>query len=106
MGNVWLVLCNVPDVEIAKSIATKLVESHAAACVSIGGRIQSIYRWQGALEEADEVQLTIKINSANYEAVETIIRANHPYQLPEILAVPVVQGLTAYLDWVCDKSNP
>ncbi len=106
MGNVWLVFCNVPDMEIAKSIATKLVESRAAACVSIGARIQSIYRWQGALEEADEIQLTIKINSANFEAVETIIRTNHPYQLPEILAVPVVKGLTAYLEWVSDESNP
>ena len=106
MASVWLVLCNVPDVETARSIATKLVESRAAACVSIGSRIQSIYRWQGAIEAADEVQLTIKIDSANYDMVETIIRANHPYQLPEILAVPVTRGLPAYLDWVSAESNP
>jgi periplasmic divalent cation tolerance protein len=84
----------------AETIAAALVERRLAACVQISGPILSRYRWQGALETAEEWVCTIKTTQAGYEAVERAIRELHPYQVPEILATPVVAGNPAYLEWL------
>ncbi len=95
-----LVLTNCPDEESANAIALALVEERLAACVNILPRVQSIYRWEGAVESATEIPLLIKATAANYSALETAIRDRHPYTVPEIIALPVERGLPAYLDWI------
>jgi len=95
-----LVFTNLPDAESARALATTLVEQRVAACVSVLAPCQSIYRWEGKLEEAEEVTLLIKTSAARYAALEEAIRAYHPYELPEIVAVRVEKGLPDYLAWV------
>lgn len=95
-----LILTTAPDQETAKQLAKSLVEQRLAACVNILPQINSVYEWEGKLEISDESLLLIKSTQRNYPAVERTLRAIHPYELPEILAVPVEQGLQDYLDWV------
>ena len=100
-----LVLTNCPDEESANAIALALVEERLAACVNILPRVQSVYRWQGAVESATEIPLFIKSTAANYPALEATIRNRHPYQVPEIIALPVTHGLSAYLDWIARETT-
>jgi periplasmic divalent cation tolerance protein len=100
-----LVLTNCPDEESANAIALALVEARLAACVNILPRVQSIYRWQGAVESATEIPLFIKSTATNYPALEAAIRDRHPYQVPEIIALPVERGLPAYLDWIATETT-
>lgn len=102
---VLLIFTNLPDAASAESLASYLVEERLAACVSILAPCRSVYRWQGAVEQAGEVPLLIKSTAAGYAALETAIRARHPYELPEIIAVPVTHGLPAYLDWVGSETG-
>lgn len=95
-----LVLTNCPDETSANAIALAVVEAGLAACVNILPRVQSIYRWQGSVESATEIPLLIKTTAANYAALETAISERHPYEIPEIIALPVERGLPAYLNWV------
>jgi periplasmic divalent cation tolerance protein len=95
-----LIFTNLPDSESALRLAQKLVESRCAACVNVLSGCTSVYHWQGVTETAEEVPVLIKTRSSLYEAVEQAIRAHHPYEVPEIIAVPVTQGLPAYLEWV------
>jgi len=99
-----LVLTNCPDEETANSIALAVVEAKVAACVNILPRAQSIYRWQGAVESATEIPLFIKSTAANYPALEKLIAGLHPYETPEIIALPITQGLPAYLNWVAAET--
>ena len=99
-----LVLTNCPDEETAKSIALAVIEAQLAACVNILPRVQSIYRWQGAVESATEIPLFIKSTAANYPALEKLIGELHPYEIPEIIALPITQGLPAYLNWVAAET--
>lgn len=87
----------------ARKIARALVEERLAACVQIIGPLTSVYRWQGAVEEAEEYLCLAKTRPDAYPRVEAAIRAAHPYEVPEILAVPVVAGSRAYLDWLADE---
>lgn len=100
-----LVLTNCPDADCAEAIATALVEAGLAACVNILAPARSVYRWQGAVERASEVPLLIKTTAARYAALEAAIRAGHPYELPEIVAVPIDRGLPAYLRWLADETG-
>ena len=102
-----LILSTVPDRETAHHLAAALVEQRLAACVNLLPQVTSVYEWQGRLEQSEEILLLIKTTKHNYPAVESVLRAKHPYELPEILAVPVEQGLTDYLDWVerCTKTD-
>lgn len=101
-----LVITNLPDAEAARLLASALVEQRLAACVNILAPCTSVYRWQGTIETATEVPLLIKTTTARYDALEAAIRAKHPYELPEILAVPVASGLPAYLGWVAEETTP
>jgi periplasmic divalent cation tolerance protein len=99
-----LVLTNCPDETTANAIALALVEEKLAACVNILPRVQSIYRWQGAVESASEIPLLIKSTVGRYAELEAAIRARHPYEVPEIIALPITQGLPAYLNWVATET--
>ena len=105
MQTALLVLTNCHDEESANAIALALVEARLAACVNILPRVQSVYRWQGAVESATEIPLFIKSTAANYPALEATIRNRHPYQVPEIIALPVTHGLSAYLDWIASETT-
>lgn len=105
MTDVLLVLTTLPDAATAQDIARSLVEAGHAACVSIGAPVRSIYTWQGTIEDAAEVPLAIKTTVAAYGALESALRALHPYDLPEIIALPVDRGLPAYLQWVGDMTT-
>ena len=99
-----LVLTNCPDEATANAIALALVEEKFAACVNILPRVQSVYRWQGAVESASEIPLLIKSTVGRYAELEAAIRARHPYDVPEIIALPITQGLPAYLNWIATET--
>ncbi len=94
------ILTTLPDPTSARQLARRLVEERLAACVNVLDGCTSVYRWQGAVEEASEVVLVIKTVQDRYAALETFLRQQHPYELPEIIALPIAQGLPEYLDWV------
>ncbi len=95
-----LVLTHCPDPGSAEKIAALLIERHLAACVNIGSPTHSLYHWQGKIENAREIPLQIKTTAQRYSEVEACIRANHPYELPEVIAVPLSAGLAGYLEWL------
>lgn len=95
-----LILCTCPDNQVAEQLATSLVEQRLAACINIIPGLTSIYRWQGKLEKGTEVLLLIKSTQDRYAAVESAIRQQHPYELPEIIAVTLDEGLPDYLRWI------
>jgi periplasmic divalent cation tolerance protein len=95
-----LVLCNCPDRGVALDMANRLIEQGLAACVNISGPVTSVYKWKGALETTKETTLLIKTTRERYTDLEREMVARHPYELPEIFAVPVERGLSGYLDWV------
>jgi periplasmic divalent cation tolerance protein len=99
-ANVILVLSSCADEAEAGRIAKELVEAGLAACVSQLPGISSTYRWQGSVQTSREVVLLIKTVAANFEALRARLQHLHSYELPEIIAVPVVQGSPAYLEWV------
>lgn len=105
MSGVLLVLTNLPGRAEAEAVAQRLVESRVAACVNILGECTSVYRWQGRVEQAGEVPLLIKTTQSAYAALEAELRACHPYELPEIIALPVSAGLPAYLQWVKEETE-
>jgi periplasmic divalent cation tolerance protein len=98
--NALLVLTNLPDRETAERLAGALVEQRVAACVNVLAPCGSVYRWKGAVQREEEHPVLIKTTAERYPALEAAIRAAHPYELPEIIAVPIERGLPAYLAWV------
>jgi len=95
-----LVLTNLPDADSAERISRQLVEQRLAACVNILAPCTSVYRWNDAIETASEIPLLIKTTRARYPALQAALTTAHPYELPEIVAVPLHEGLPAYLAWV------
>ena len=106
MSEVVLLLTNLPDEASAQTLAAHLVEHRLAACVNRLAPCHSTYRWQGRVETALEVPLLIKTTREQYAAVEAVVTEMHPYDVPELIAVPVIVGLPAYLDWVREESTP
>ncbi len=107
MTQLIVTFCTCPDKDTAEKIARLLVEANLAACVNILPNITSVYSWKGQVESAEEHLLIIKLPHAGYQALETTIRNNHPYELPEIIAVPVANALPEYINWIlsCHASN-
>jgi len=95
-----IVLTTCPDAASAERLARILVEEGLAACVNILPPMRSIYRWKGKIEDASELLLVIKSAAARFPDIRDRLRALHPYELPEIIAVPIVDGLPAYLAWL------
>ena len=100
-----LILTNLPDLARAEKLAHALIESRAAACVNVLAPCRSIYRWQGKIETAAEIPLLIKTTRAAYPRVEEIVRAQHPYDVPELIATPITHGLPDYLDWLATETE-
>jgi periplasmic divalent cation tolerance protein len=100
-----LVLTNLPDRAAAEKLAAALIEQRVAACVNILAPCQSVYRWKGKVQVEQEHPLLIKTGADRYGALEAAIRAGHPYELPEIIAVPIEHGLPAYLAWVAAETK-
>jgi periplasmic divalent cation tolerance protein len=106
MSEALIVLTNCPDDAVADRIARTLVEQGLAACVNRLAPVASVYRWQGAVERASETPLLVKTTRERYTEVEQAIRALHPYEVPEIVALPVVAGFAPYLRWIGDETQP
>ena len=101
-----LVFTNLPDRAAAERLADQLVGQRLAACVNILAPCRSVYRWKGAVQHDEEHPMLIKTTAERYAELESALRAGHPYELPEIIAVPVGTGLPAYLDWVAAETTP
>jgi len=99
-----LVLTSVPDRAVATALAQALLADRLAACVNIGGPVESIYHWRGRIETGREIPVAIKTRPALYSNVEGAIRKIHPYDTPEIVAIPVVDGDARYLDWLAAET--
>src|SRR5438270_11232489 len=95
-----LVLTNLPERSAAERLADLLVEKQLAACVNILAPCRSLYKWKGAVQREEEHPMLIKTTAERYGALEEVLRAAHPYELPEIIAVPIERGLAGYLEWV------
>ena len=103
-GAALLVLTQFPDRDGAQRLARRLVELRLAACVSVGAPVESLYHWRGAIETAQEIPVVIKTVADRYPEVEAAIREHHPYELPEIVAVPLTDGFAPYLDWIAAET--
>jgi periplasmic divalent cation tolerance protein len=103
---VLMVITNVPDRETAERIADSLVTQRVAACVNILAGCTSVYHWEGKLNHTGEVPLLIKTSREAYPRLEAALRKLHPYELPEIIALPVSAGLPEYLNWVAQETKP
>lgn len=102
---VLVCLCTCPDVDSARTLGRSLVEARLAACVQLLPGIESIYRWEGAVDTAGEVLLLIKTTQACFDRLQARLVALHPYEVPELVALPAVAGLPAYLHWVADSTR-
>lgn len=100
-----IVLTTLPDPQAARQLGRALVEARLAACVSILAPCVSLYRWRGAVQEDSETPVLIKTTSECYAELETFLRQQHPYELPEIIALPIEQGLPEYLDWLTGETR-
>ncbi|HVR81562.1 MAG TPA: divalent-cation tolerance protein CutA [Luteimonas sp.] len=97
--------CTCPDSDSAQRIADALVAERLAACVNVIPGLRSVYRWQGTVERADETLLLIKTARERLDTLCARIAELHPQELPEVVAVEVAGGLTAYLDWVAEQTR-
>jgi periplasmic divalent cation tolerance protein len=100
-----LVLTNLPDRAAAERIAELLVGQRLAACVNMLAPCRSVYRWKGSVQHDEEHPVLIKTTSERYAALEAALRSAHPYELPEIIALPIERGLPAYLEWVAAETR-
>lgn len=101
-----IVLSTCASTEEAERIARHLVDSRLAACVAITPAVRSIYRWQGSIEDAAECALTIKTRADLFPQLRDEILRIHSYETPEIIALPIVDGLDAYLHWIDAETAP
>jgi len=95
-----LALSTCPDEQSARRLANGLIAARLAACVNIVPGVVSIYPWKGQVETAEERLLVIKARRSGFDALRDYLRASHPYELPEIIAIPIVAGLPEYLAWI------
>ena len=101
-----LVMTNFPDKKGAVALAEALIAQHLAACVNVLSPCTSIYHWQGNVESVDEIPVLIKTLQQHYDQVEQLIKMMHPYELPEVIMVPILNGLPAYLQWIANETQP
>jgi len=100
-----IVLTTLPADGDAEGFASQLVEERLAACVNILPPMRSVYRWKGSVERADERQVVIKTTAPRIAALEARLRALHPYDLPEFVVIPIVQGSAGYLAWLTESTK-
>ena len=97
------VLSTAPNIKKARQLAGLLVSKRLAACVQIVPGLESHYRWKGKTEASKEILLIIKTRASLYRPLEKAILKNHPYEIPEIICLPVTQGSKTYLDWISEE---
>jgi periplasmic divalent cation tolerance protein len=100
-----LIWTSLPDRQSAEALAHHLLGRRLVACVNILPAAQSIYRWQGAIEEAAEITVMMKTTAKRYATLQQAIEAAHPYEVPEIIAIPIRAALPAYLAWLQAETN-
>jgi periplasmic divalent cation tolerance protein len=103
--SILLVLTNLPDRAAAERLAEALIEKRVAACVNILAPCLSVFRWKNDVQHDEEHPMLIKTTAERYPELEAAIHAGHPYELPEIVAVPIERGLPAYLEWVAAETS-
>lgn len=102
----WVVLVTTPDEKVAEDIAERLVVENAAACVNILPRLQSLFSWQGTFSREEETLMIVKTRRAFFEEkVVPLIQEHHPYEVPEIIALPVVGALESYVHWMAEETE-
>lgn len=101
-----LVLTTVPEIEVGQIIAERLTEERLAACVTISSAGQSVYWWKGKISQESEHILFIKTNKDHYDQIEEKIKQIHPYEVPEIIAIPILAGNKKYLEWIDSETRP
>lgn len=101
MTALLVVTTTVASMDQARELARQLVERHVAACVQLS-TVESFYAWDGAVQHEPEVRLTAKTTAARWPALCAVVRQLHPYQLPQLLAVPVAEADAAYAHWVAE----
>ncbi len=102
----FLVMTTMPDSKSAQKMAGELVSKKLAACVSVLTGVVSVYRWKGKLESSREVLLLIKTSKVRWKAAQKFVLSRHPYELPELVALPVTHGSKKYLSWIRDLGLP
>ncbi len=100
-----LALTTYPNQSLAEKMATRLVSERLAACVQLSAPIESIYRWKNKIEKTQEVQMWIKTTREHFPAVTEMIRKNHPYDVPEVISIPIQDGLNEYLNWIHEETK-
>ena len=105
MTPVIVVLVTVGSEQEAETIATALLEERLAACVNVTSPVRSLYRWEGRIADDREWQLVIKTQARLFEALAARVRTLHSYDLPEIIALPVLAGTTDYVDWIQNETE-
>jgi len=104
-AQILMVMSNVPDAATAQGLARLLVETKLAACVNILPGVQSVYRWRGQIEQAEEVTLLIKTTREKYAQLQQTLVDAHPYDVPEVIAWPLAEGYAPYLHWVVAETT-
>jgi periplasmic divalent cation tolerance protein len=103
MSDIWQVSTTTGTREVAERIAVELVDLRLAACAQVSGPITSTYRWQGRVENAEEWRCTAKTSREKLPAIQELLKRLHPYELPELIATPIVGGSEVYLKWVVEQ---
>lgn len=106
MSDYQIILNTCPTQDVAQQLAEVLIKNRLAACVNIVPQVYSIYEWQDKIEQESEVLLLIKTRAELYEAIETLVTKLHPYEVPELVTVPIVAGLSAYFSWINEVTQP
>jgi periplasmic divalent cation tolerance protein len=100
---ILLAISTFPDAELARRVSRQLVERNLAACANIGGAVESIYHWEGKIEEAQETMVFFKTTRSRFSEFQDALRSMHPYEVPEIVALKIEGGLPRYLAWVASS---
>ena len=103
--NALLAISTFPGREIAEQIVRTLLDKHLIACGNVLPQVRSLYQWKGNIEESAETLVLFKLSAENYDAFEKELRVQHPYEVPEIIAFPITQGLPDYLNWIAENSR-
>jgi periplasmic divalent cation tolerance protein len=105
LTDAMLVLTTLPNADAAGEMAKSLVEEKLAACANIFPAVRSLYRWQGKIQDENEVLVLLKTRQEHFERLKSRILELHPYEVPEVLAIPVEQGYQAYLEWLARETG-
>ena len=105
MTDALFVITTLPNADAAAELAKSLVTERLAACANLIPALRSIYKWQGKVQDENEVLVLFKTRQDSYEALKARILELHPYEVPEVLAIPVEQGYAAYLEWLASETG-